>query len=324
MSLLRACSSSLACIATSSSSVPRFWNAVQATAALHTSAVRSAESQKQRIARIVRKTNVEKKEERARLHDQNKPHVVLGTHPEEEERKWRNCDLAKVLVTPEELRSVPAPPLDGPVETVMKESGEEVRVEKVVIPEYTSFGLDGLDGTESWDEQRYFFFHELPQESASFEFEPQGVENNRRFEAHRGTEDGLTQRERRRMEVVNHVATNKARQLARIVDLRNANARGIAFENRRRIIAAFSPSGKAADSGYPEVQVALLTMKIRNVWKHLMERKKDIHSRRSLRLLVHQRAKMLKYIKRIDRDRYDRILERVGAEPEAVEGELVV
>ena len=46
----------------------------------------------------------------------------------------------------------------------------------------------------------------------------------------------------------------KARQFARIVDLRNANARGIAFENRRRIIAAFSPTGKATDSGYPEVQ----------------------------------------------------------------------
>ncbi|KAL5494821.1 hypothetical protein ACEPAI_283 [Sanghuangporus weigelae] len=324
MSLFRACSSSLACIATSSSTVPRFWNAVQATAALHTTSVRSVESQKQRVARIIRKTNVEKKEERVRLHGQSKPHVVLGFRPEEEEKKWRNCDLAKILVTPEELRSVPAPPLDGPVETVMNESGEEVRLEKVVTPEYTNFGLDGLDGTESRDEQRHFFFVELPQESASVELEAQDIGKLHRFEAHRGTEGGLTQEEQRRLDVLGHAATNKARQLARIVDLRNANARGIAFENRRRIIAAFSPTSKAADSGYPEVQVALLTMKIRNVWKHLMERKKDIPSRRSLRLLVHQRAKMLKYIKRIDRDRYDTILERVGLEPGAVEGELVV
>ena len=65
-------------------------------------------------------------------------------------------------------------------------------------------------------------------------------------------------------------------------------------------------------------------MKIRNVWSHLMQRKKDIPSRRALRLLVHQRAKMLKYIKRIDRDRYDKVLERVGLEPGSVEGELVV
>lgn len=68
----------------------------------------------------------------------------------------------------------------------------------------------------------------------------------------------------------------------------------------------------------------MLTLKIRNIWSHLMQRKKDVHGRRAIRLLVHQRAKMLKYIKRIDRDRYDKILERVALEPESVEGELVV
>ena len=65
-------------------------------------------------------------------------------------------------------------------------------------------------------------------------------------------------------------------------------------------------------------------MKIRNIWDHLMEKKKDIHGRRSLRMLVHQRAKVLKYIKRSDQDRYDRVLERCALEPEAVEGELVL
>ena len=65
-------------------------------------------------------------------------------------------------------------------------------------------------------------------------------------------------------------------------------------------------------------------MKIRNVWSHLMQRKKDIAGRRSLRLLVHQRAKMLKYIKKIDPGRYERVLERCALERESVEGELVV
>lgn len=55
-----------------------------------------------------------------------------------------------------------------------------------------------------------------------------------------------------------------------------------------------------------------------------MQRKKDIAGRRSLRHLVHQRAKMLKYIKRTDPRRYERILERVALEREGVEGELVV
>ena len=65
-------------------------------------------------------------------------------------------------------------------------------------------------------------------------------------------------------------------------------------------------------------------MKIRGVWSHLVRCKKDIPGRRALRLLIHQRAKMLKYLKGVDRDRYDRILERVALEPESIEGELVV
>ena len=65
-------------------------------------------------------------------------------------------------------------------------------------------------------------------------------------------------------------------------------------------------------------------MKIRNAWDHLVRCKKDLTTRRALRRLIHQRAKMLKYIKNVDRDRYDRILERVGLEPGSVEGELVI
>jgi small subunit ribosomal protein S15 len=69
---------------------------------------------------------------------------------------------------------------------------------------------------------------------------------------------------------------------------------------------------------------ALLTLQIRNLWKHLSNFKRDVTNRRSLRRLVHQRAKLLKYLKRTDRDRYERVLERLGLEPGAVEGELVV
>lgn len=55
-----------------------------------------------------------------------------------------------------------------------------------------------------------------------------------------------------------------------------------------------------------------------------MQNKKDVHARRPLRMLVHKRAKMLKYIKRLDKDRYETILRRVALEPDSVEGELVV
>lgn len=67
-----------------------------------------------------------------------------------------------------------------------------------------------------------------------------------------------------------------------------------------------------------------MTYQIRNLWDHLSKFKKDIANRRSLRRLVHQRAKILKYLKRVDRDRYDVVLERLGLEPASVEGELVV
>lgn len=72
------------------------------------------------------------------------------------------------------------------------------------------------------------------------------------------------------------------------------------------------------------ISAALITWKIRNVWDHLTACPRDVHNRRNLRTLVHQRAKVLKYLKRQDRDRYARALERLGLEARAVEGEIIV
>jgi small subunit ribosomal protein S15 len=65
-------------------------------------------------------------------------------------------------------------------------------------------------------------------------------------------------------------------------------------------------------------------MKIRKLWSHLLSNKRDVGNRLSLRKLVHQRAKLLKYLKNISPDRYEILLPRIGIEAEAVEGELVV
>jgi len=116
----------------------------------------------------------------------------------------------------------------------------------------------------------------------------------------------------------------KANMLASVIDLRNANAGGIAYENRRRIVAAFSEPGKPGDTGRPEVQAALITMKIRNLWYHLQKQRSDRGNRPRLAKLVHHRAKILKYLKSINRPRYDNILPRLGLEPESVEGELII
>lgn len=69
---------------------------------------------------------------------------------------------------------------------------------------------------------------------------------------------------------------------------------------------------------------ALATYTIRKLWAHLQTMKKDVANRRNLRKIVHQRAKILKYLKRTDRDRYEAVLDRLGLEPASVEGELVV
>ena len=69
---------------------------------------------------------------------------------------------------------------------------------------------------------------------------------------------------------------------------------------------------------------ALMTYQIQNLWKHLTTFKRDVGNRRGLRMLVHQRAKMLKYLKRKSLDRYEALLQRLGLDPESVEGELIV
>jgi small subunit ribosomal protein S15 len=65
-------------------------------------------------------------------------------------------------------------------------------------------------------------------------------------------------------------------------------------------------------------------MRIRGLWTHLTKTKKDVANRMNLRILIHQRAKLLKYLKRTSRGRYDMLLPRLALEPEAVEGELIV
>lgn len=66
------------------------------------------------------------------------------------------------------------------------------------------------------------------------------------------------------------------------------------------------------DTGSPEVQVALLTNRIKYLTEHFKVHKKDFHSRRGLLKLVGQRRSLLKYLKRKDIDRYRNILKGLG------------
>jgi len=66
------------------------------------------------------------------------------------------------------------------------------------------------------------------------------------------------------------------------------------------------------DTGSPEVQIAMLTQRIKDLTEHLKTHKHDHHSRRGLLLLVGKRRRLLGYLQKVDIARYRSIIERLG------------
>ena len=69
---------------------------------------------------------------------------------------------------------------------------------------------------------------------------------------------------------------------------------------------------KPGDTGSPEVQIAVLTQRIKDLTEHLKEHKHDHHSRRGLLLMVGQRRRLLGYLQKVDINRYRALIERLG------------
>ena len=67
-----------------------------------------------------------------------------------------------------------------------------------------------------------------------------------------------------------------------------------------------------SDTGSPEVQVALLTQRIKQITEHLKVYKKDFHTRRSLLILIGQRKRLLNYLAAKDIERYRTLIKRLG------------
>jgi small subunit ribosomal protein S15 len=67
-----------------------------------------------------------------------------------------------------------------------------------------------------------------------------------------------------------------------------------------------------ADTGSPEVQVALLTARINDLTSHFKSHAKDHHSRRGLLKMVSQRRRLLDYLRKKDASRYQSLIERLG------------
>ncbi|MBI3513398.1 MAG: 30S ribosomal protein S15 [Proteobacteria bacterium] len=84
----------------------------------------------------------------------------------------------------------------------------------------------------------------------------------------------------------------------------------IAAERKQQLIQEYAT--KTGDTGSPEVQVAILSERIRNLTDHLSGHQKDFHSRRGLLVMVGQRRRLLDYLKRNDNGRYETLITRLG------------
>ena len=81
-------------------------------------------------------------------------------------------------------------------------------------------------------------------------------------------------------------------------------------ELKQQIIAKYTRS--EGDTGSPEVQIALLTERIKELTEHLKVHKKDHHSRRGLLMMVGHRKSLLNYLKDVDIERYRAIVSSLG------------
>ena len=84
----------------------------------------------------------------------------------------------------------------------------------------------------------------------------------------------------------------------------------LATDVKQRIMTEYATVER--DTGSPEVQVAMLSQRIKDLTEHLKLNKHDHHSRRGLLLLVGRRRRLLDYLRRTDIARYRSLIERLG------------
>ncbi len=81
-------------------------------------------------------------------------------------------------------------------------------------------------------------------------------------------------------------------------------------EEKQAVIQQFRRDEK--DTGSPEVQIAILTARIKQVAAHLRENKGDVHNRRGLVMMVGKRNRLLRYLQRTDRPKYLETIQALG------------
>ncbi|MBN2231882.1 MAG: 30S ribosomal protein S15 [Deltaproteobacteria bacterium] len=84
----------------------------------------------------------------------------------------------------------------------------------------------------------------------------------------------------------------------------------LATDDKRKIIEEYKLHN--SDTGSPEVQIAILSERIKYLTEHFKEHKKDFHSRRGLLKLVGQRRRLLDYLKKKEFNRYKNVISSLG------------
>lgn len=81
-------------------------------------------------------------------------------------------------------------------------------------------------------------------------------------------------------------------------------------DKRIELVTGFRTHEK--DSGSPQVQVAILTERIKSITEHLKTHRKDHTTRRGLLMLVGQRNRLLRYLNKVDREGYTKLIQSLG------------
>jgi small subunit ribosomal protein S15 len=189
---------------------------------IHTSAVFFSQATKRTGARN-KKINQNKTKRRNKVAASSRPSVVLGTRPWEEEEKWKNCRLAQVLVNEEALSGT----------DIVK---TKLTIGEVDVPKQLGYGVDKAEQKMLLDSLPVVTAHMVTAHKLKVQ------------------QPGMVDSTEYSKDIAKHLP--QTNMFAKVLDLQNANAAGIAYVNRQRIIKAFSTSKNPFDTGRTEVQGA--------------------------------------------------------------------
>lgn len=213
----------------------------------HTSAALSAESKRKRLARLRKQANQARRAEAAEEARRTAPDLMLGYNPSSSQGQqlWADSKLNKILLRPDQVWGL---------------SMAQARQSTQSAPSLDE-GLEPEQSPATSDSDRVWNFG-LKSDEADVLFKALPEVNTQRLQTTDPAE----------LQAGAALEDNKVDQIKRILDLKNANAKGIDVENKRRIVEAFGHRSldSKPDTGCPEVQGELLQVNSRWSLKLMM------------------------------------------------------